>query len=70
MDPEYSHQGVSSIPFPPTEYDIYWLPGEREVLHPSAQQLEIFPDDKRSGRLNVPQKNLMGPEMERICKTT
>lgn len=54
MDPKYSHEGISSTLFPPTDYDKYREPGEREALHPSAQQLEIFPNDKVSRRLKVP----------------
>lgn len=42
MDPEYSHQGVSNTRFPPTEYDMYWVPGEREgapSISPAAGDL-------------------------------
>ena len=46
-------QNILIREFPPTEYDMYWVPGEREVLYPSAQQLEIFPDDKVSRGLKV-----------------
>lgn len=54
MDPEYSHRGVSSALFPPTEYYVHCVPGKRE--EPSQQQ-EVFPGDTASRRRKGPWKN-------------
>lgn len=46
MDPEYSHQGVSSTHFPPTEYYLFRGQEKENFPHPSVQQLELFPGDR------------------------